>query len=125
VVRDGSVEVVCSHDGYRRLLGQPMHTRQWLFEAASLVVEDRVSGRFGHAEARFHLHPGMTFGLLDGGMSGRIDLGNGHLLTWRVEMGELSIEESTYHPRFGISESSHCLALRLRDGSSRIRFDWA
>lgn len=125
VVREGSVKVVCSHDGFRRLPGQPVHTRQWMFDDASLVVEDRVSGLFGHAEARFHLHPGMTLGLLDDRMSGRIGLGDGHLLIWRVEMGELSIEESTYHPRFGIRWSSRCLVLRLRDGGSRIRFDWA
>ncbi len=125
IVREGGVKVVCSHDGYRRLPGQPQHTRQWLFEAASLVVEDRVSGRFGHAEARFHLHPRVTLEALDGGVTGRIGLGNGRWLTWRVEMGELAIEESTYHPRFGISESSRCLVLHLRDGGSRIQFDWA
>ena len=124
-VREGGMKVVCSHDGYSRLAGQPMHTRQWLFEAASLVVEDRVSGRFGHAEARFHLHPRMTLEALDGGVTGRIGLENGRWLTWRVEMGELVIEESTYHPRFGISESARCLVLHLRDGGCRIQFDWA
>ncbi len=125
IVPEGDVKVVCSHDGYRRLPGQPMHTRQWLFETASLVVEDRVSGRFGHAEARFHLHPRVTLEALDGGVTGRIGLGNGRWLTWRVEVGELAIEESTYHPRFGISEPSRCLVLHLRDGGSRIRFVWA
>jgi uncharacterized heparinase superfamily protein len=125
VVRDSGVEVVCRHDGYRRLPGQPVHTRRWLFGTASLVVEDCVSGQFGRAEARFHLHPDVTLDTHDGGMTGRLAAGSGCWLTWRVEMGELVIEESTYHPRFGINESSRCLALRLRDGSSRIRFDWA
>ena len=124
IVREGGMKVVCSHDGYRRLHGQPMHKRQWLFEATSLVVEDRVSGRFGHAEARFHLHPRTTLETLDGGVTGRIGLSNGHWLTWRVVIGELVIEESTYHPLFGISESSRCLALHLCDGGSRIQFDW-
>jgi len=124
VVREGGVKVVCSHDGYLRLPGQPMHTRQWFFEAASLVIEDRVSGRFGHAEARFHLHPSVTLETLDNSVTGRIGLRNGRWLRWRVEMGELVIEKSTYHPRFGISEMSHCLVLHLRNSGSRIRFDW-
>jgi len=124
VVCDGGVEVICSHDGFRRLPGQPVHTRKWLFEDASLVVADRVSGQFGCAEARFHLHPAVTLDAHDGGVTGRLGLGNGCWLTWRVEMGELVVEESTYHPRFGINESSRCLVLRLRDGGSRIRFDW-
>ena len=119
---EGWVKVVCSHDGYRRLPGQPMHTRQWLFEGASLVVEDRVSGHFGHAEARFHLHPGVTLETHYGGVTGRLRFWGGRWLAFRVEMGELMIEESTYHPRFGISDNSRCLVICLRDGFSRIRF---
>ena len=125
VADEGGVKVVCSHDGYRRLPGRPMHTRHWLFEDASLVVEDRVSGRFGQAEARFHLHPKVSLDIRDDGLTGRCGLEDGHRLDWRVEMGTLAIEESTYHSRFGISEPSRCLVLRLQAGGSRIRFDWA
>ncbi len=125
IVREGDVKVVCSHDGYRRLPSQPTHRRQWLFEANSLAIEDSVSGRFDHAEARFHLHPKVTLEALDGGVTGRIGLENDRWILWRVEMGDLVIEESTYHPRFGIDESSRCLVLQLSDGGSRIQFDWA
>ncbi|MDB4251138.1 heparinase II/III family protein [Amylibacter sp.] len=125
IVREGGVKVVCSHDGYCRLPGQPMHRRQWFFEAASLVVEDSVSGNFGDAEARFHLHPKVILEELDRGVTGRLGLENDRWLTWCVEMGELVIEESTYHPCFGISEPSRCLVLHLQDGGSRIQFDWA
>ena len=125
IMREGGVKVVCSHNGYRRLPGKPMHTRQWLFLNKSLVVEDRVSGRFGHGEARFHLHPRVTLEAHAGGVTGRLGLKNGLHLTWLVEMGELVIDESVYHPRFGISEPAHCLVLHLRDGGSRIKFDWA
>lgn len=125
VKREGGVNVACSHDGYRRLPGQPVHKRRWLFDGAALVVEDRVSGRFGHAEARFHLHPAVTLDAFDGGVTGRLGLGNGRSLAWRVELGDPVIEASTYHPRFGVSKPSRCLVLRLRDGGSRIRFDWA
>jgi uncharacterized heparinase superfamily protein len=125
VKHEGSVTVACSHDGYRRLPGKPVHTRQWLFDDAALVVEDRVSGRFGHAEARFHLHPAVILEPETNAVTGRIGLANGRWLSWRVELGDLRIEESTYHPRFGISEPSCCLVLHLRDGGCRIRFNWA
>ncbi|WP_090578008.1 heparinase II/III family protein [Nitrosomonas sp. Nm58] len=124
IVRERGVKVVCSHNGYHRLPGQPVHTRKWQFGSASLVIEDCVSGRFCHAEARFHLHPSVTLEVLDDGTTGRLCLANGHKLTWQVKMGELVIEETTYHPCFGISKLSHCLVLRLRDGSSCIQFDW-
>ena len=124
IQREGSVKVVCSHDGYCRLAGQPVHKRQWLFEANSLVIEDRIDGHFGHAEARFHLHPRFKLEAFDGGSIGRIGLDNDRCLTWRVERGELLIEESSYHPRFGVTEPSHCLVLHLRESSSRIQFNW-
>lgn len=121
IVQEGRAKVVCSHDGYRRLPGKPIHTRQWVFDGVSLVVEDRVSGHFGHAEALFHLHPAVS---LDK-QNNRLVLENGRNLTWRVELGEMQVEAASYHPHFGVSEPSHCLVLRLRDGVSRVRFDWA
>lgn len=125
IVREGGVKVVCSHDGYRRLPGRPMHRRKWLFEKTSLVIEDSVSGHFGHAEARFHLDSRVVLETQDGGLTGRFRLHNDRWLAWCVELGDLVIEESSYHPRFGVNEPSHCLVLKLRDGGSRIKFDWA
>ena len=55
--RDEEPEVCCSHDGYERLPGRPQHMRRWSFGPHRLSVEDRISGTFGDAEARFHLHP--------------------------------------------------------------------
>jgi uncharacterized heparinase superfamily protein len=125
MVCEDNVKVVCSHDGYHHLPSKPTHKRQWLFAANSLVIEDSVSGNFSYAEARFHLHPLVVLETLDDGLTGRIGLKNGRWLTWQVDIGELVIEKSSYHPRFGVSEPSLCLALHLCDGGSRIKFDWA
>ena len=123
-MQEDSIKVVCSHDGYRRLTGQPTHRRQWLFETNSLLIEDTISGFFGHAEARFHLHPGLILKSCDDGLTGLIGLEHYYWVKWRVEIGELKIEESTYHPRFGVREPSRCLVLNLDDGRGRIKFDW-
>lgn len=119
------VEIVCSHDGYyHRLPGRPIHTRKWQFDPASLVIEDHVSGHFDHAAARFHIHPAITVSASSNGITGSLGLTNGRKLTWQVALGELMLEETTYHPYFGISEPSHCLVLRLQNGISRIQFNW-
>ena len=52
--------LACSHDGYTRLPGQPVHRREWRLHARSLSVADTVSGAGRHhAQARLHLAPGI------------------------------------------------------------------
>lgn len=124
LVQEGQILVRCSHGGYHRLPGMPTHVRTWLLDEGAFVVDDRVVGRHGEADARFHIHPAVVVESLVGGTTGRLVLGNGRGLTWRVEDGVLALAESTYHPCFGVSQPNRCLVLRLQDGHSRIRFEW-
>ena len=59
IVDDGHrIEVACSHDGYRRLAGSPVHTRTWVFDSRGVTVRDSVeaSSLIEHrAVATFHL----------------------------------------------------------------------
>nr|WP_286206695.1 alginate lyase family protein [Thauera linaloolentis] len=115
--------IACSHDGYRRLPGQPVHRRTW-FVNGQLRIEDAVSGRFGHAQARFHLHPDVKVQLVAGGSTVSLALPDGHEIRCEVERGVASLEPSTYHPRFGVSQATHCLVVELVDGLSVVRIDW-
>lgn len=55
------VWAVASHDGYRWLLGKPVHRRRVVLSPTSLVVHDSVTGDGDHAVvARFPLHPSVT-----------------------------------------------------------------
>ncbi len=119
------LQIVFSHDGYRRMPGSPVHTRRWQFGAKSFLIEDHVSGSFNHAAARFHLHPAITVAVSGHGITGSLSLTNGRKLSWQVEMGELELKKSTYHPYFGSSQPSCCLVLHLHNGRSRIQFKWA
>ena len=51
------LQVSCSHDGYRRLKGRPVHTRMWFLNADALCVEDNVTGRYREAVAHYRFHP--------------------------------------------------------------------
>lgn len=48
VERGATVEVVASHDGYRRLRGAPVHRRRWTFTPDRVDVEDIISGAGRH-----------------------------------------------------------------------------
>jgi len=65
IVDEGSrVEVTCSHDGYCRLPGAPVHTRPWVFDPRGVTIRDSVSGHpaVSHvASAHFHTPAATTF----------------------------------------------------------------
>lgn len=128
VVRSGGIVVSCAHDGYRRLLGKPEHLRRWLFNENALVVEDRVSGRCGHAEARFHLHPLVNFDKKymdsDGGTKMVLQLPQGQKILFSVEGGVLRKEAATWHPEFGCSEPNLCLVVDFSRSVLRTHLKW-
>jgi len=57
----GMVTAEAAHDGYRWLLGRPVHRRRWSLTGAGLRVDDQITGRSRHKIAvRWHLTPGTT-----------------------------------------------------------------
>jgi len=120
----GSVVVAGSHDGYRRLPGRPTHSRTWTVGAGSLRIEDTVDRPELAAVARFHLHPDVALAAADDGRAGTGTLPDGRRFSWTVEQGRAAVEASSWHPRFGSSEPSRCLAVALVDGRSRILLRW-
>ena len=103
-VASGTALVIAAgHDGYRRLRGGNLHERQWILDARSLRIEDRISGAFGAAAAWFHLAPHV-----EARQTGAAEI----LLRWADNgcarlvfdgASALSVSESTWHPRFGVS----------------------
>ncbi|WP_447860106.1 heparinase II/III family protein [Nitrospira calida] len=123
--RGTQVSVACAHTGYGWLPGRPRHRRHWRFQPGSLDVCDTVEGQFGVADARFHWHPSWTLtGTAREGVA-VAQAGAGGRVKWIVEDGDPRIEPSSYHPRFGVTESNHCLVVRLIQGRSRVRFLWS
>ena len=116
------IQVVCGHDGYRRLRGRPMHRRRWILTPAAVEVRDEVTGGFLRAQARFHLHPDLRLApgpepnAWTAGWLGRRALGI------EVTCGEPSIERTSFHPGFNLSVPNRCLRVDLADGGSLVRW---
>ncbi|MGB3832263.1 MAG: alginate lyase family protein, partial [Mesorhizobium sp.] len=120
---DGFI-VACAHDGYRRLAGRPLHRRSWRFDAAGLVVSDRVEGAHRDAEAAFHFHPDLSPSIDEEGRSGALESQAGTVLRWRASRGEARLEPSTWHPEFGVSLPARRLVVTLSRGESLVEFTW-
>jgi len=115
----GGIAVACSHDGYKRLKGRPVHTRQWHFEPGRMAVTDNIQGGFKSAVAYYHLHPGVRACFDDEG-NGRFEIAGGRTAKWSVTGGQVSIEGSTYHPEFGLSISNQ--VIKVVFGGSKVVF---
>lgn len=126
-VRNGvdasAIEVACSHNGYCRLPGEPVHKRVWRM-AGSFTVEDLITGPYKHAEARFHFHPDLRVEIQPGKKSGTALFSQGTAVTFHVEYGEAHLVPSTWHPRFGAVVPNTCLVVKLIAGTSKLRFSW-
>jgi uncharacterized heparinase superfamily protein len=128
VSRDGGVEVQCAHDGFRRLPGKPEHWRRWTTEPNVLVVEDRISGKFERAEAKFHVHPSVQLDSGDGesglGRSVVLQLPQGQRARISVEGGAFRVEASVWVPEFGRTQPNLCLVAAFESSTLRTRVEW-
>ena len=124
VVQDDALRACCSHDGYRRLTGNPRHERSWVLADGVLNVTDRVEGGSHMAEARFHFHPDVTLQPGGDARQGTGTTARGGRFAWRLAKGRARIEASSWHPRFGESTPNHCLAVTLEQGWSELELRW-
>ncbi len=115
--------VSAAHDGYRRLPGRPVHHREWLFGARRLTVVDEVRGSFGTAVARFHLGRGVAATVGGDGTFGSLMTPGGRMLTWRTS-APATIGDSEWHPEFGLTVATRCLAVRFDSQRLETQLAW-
>jgi uncharacterized heparinase superfamily protein len=119
----GGAVVACSHDGYRRLVGKPVHRREWQMDAGGLLVTDWVSGGNHAAVARFILHPqAVATPQGDGGW--RVAMPGAQSLSVMVNHGTAELEPAHYAPEFGRVLPTQCLVVDLVGGKAITAFRW-
>lgn len=122
--RNGSVTVACSHDGYRRLRGKPVHRRTWQFSGSSLVVFDQIFGRFDRAVAYFHVHPSVIVSQADAG-GWLLQLPQGQKVLVKVVAGASQWSQSHHAPEFGMRLQTQCLKVILGKNGARTCINWS
>jgi uncharacterized heparinase superfamily protein len=132
------VRVSCEHDGYRRLRGRPVHQREWKFAERRLTITDRVTRKprmislpgsratlapTGGCLASFHLHPEVE--VIQEARSNRflLRLASGEEVRFSLDGGETWVEDSTWHPEFGLSIPNKVIRCRF-DVRLESRSSW-
>lgn len=107
---DRDVRITCSHDGYRRLPGRVVHTRQWHFATSCLIIKDEFSGRVCKAISNLHAHPDMYFQRVqDSEFIGKV--GEQPLQVMFSAPIAPTMENTTWHPEFGRSLPNQSLSV--------------
>jgi uncharacterized heparinase superfamily protein len=122
--QSNSVVVACSHDGYRRLSGKPVHRRIWHFSESALTVSDQIEGRFDFAVAHFHVHPSVTVSSIDAS-SWLLQLSEGQKVLVTVGEGIPKWSPSHYAPEFGMRLETQCLKVVLGKNGARVCINWS
>jgi Heparinase II/III-like protein/Heparinase II/III N-terminus len=124
--RDGgpSARLVVSHDGYRRLSGNPVHRR--LFEldraAGELRVRDEIDGRGAHlVESLLHLAPGTEVSAIgDEVVELALERARATIRFWNARV---EIDEAWVSDEFGVRERAPRVIARCK-GAAPLDFGY-
>jgi uncharacterized heparinase superfamily protein len=109
---DGAVLFEGAHDGYRRLMGKPIHHRRIRYEEqGSWVVTDELTGTGIHQmETIIHIHPDFTVAR-SGDESFRVEqCGNLIAIVEVLSDSQAAVELGCYFPEFGLSYKNPMIA---------------
>jgi uncharacterized heparinase superfamily protein len=122
---DGKCMVACSHDGYRRLKGRPVHRRTWRYNPSEgLFVKDEVIGACRRAVSRLYLHPEVEPRLVGSAIELHRLGERLAMVTARREDGDsipMDVKDSLFHRGFGDSVPNRCLVVEW-DGRGSVEF---
>lgn len=122
--REGLV-VSASHDGYCRLPGKVIHSREWSLTDHSLSVADRLQGRFESATAHFGLHPDVQATIEgEGAILSFGSAARGPSIEIRAAGAKVAAQSSDWHPEFGLDVERTVLAVAIRGDSVVTTFTW-
>lgn len=117
------VSITCSHDGYTRLPGRPVHQRTWMLKDGQIDIEDRVTGTYEHACARYIFHPEVLV-TARGKNSWSLVLPDGQTASLDVLSGEGALEVAHYSPAFGEVKKTSCVAVDVRHDNAIVSIRW-
>jgi len=120
---DYFTSIKCSHDGYKRLRGKPVHNRTWVSYESKFEIYDEIDGAWHTAYVFVHFHPDVSVEIKSN-TELTVKLLDNREINCSVSGGSMEILESTYHPEFGLSIMSKCLRIEFKDTSIRTVFSW-
>jgi uncharacterized heparinase superfamily protein len=120
--KDNSINITCSHNGYKSILGGVTHQRVWQIEPYSLTIEDKLNGKFNHAVARFILHPAIQVALNKNKAS--FFLEDEDIARMHFNSENIDIKEVYWSSCFGKTQKTKCIEIKVNKNSLLSKIVW-
>lgn len=121
-VIDGVVSMKASHDGFKRQGVNCMHHREWHLTPKRVSFEDRLTGEFDTAVGYLHLHP--TVDVIEVKNEMVILSIDHYIVNLDVSGALVSLENTTWHPEFGMSKASKKLSFAVKGNKMNLDVSW-
>lgn len=118
------IKISCAHDGYKRLSGKNMHSREWTFTKNNLMIQDHITGPFEVAEARYYLHPDIQINHIKPDGITCCFSGDQQVMMYFIGADNFSVESASWYPAFGAAFSNYCLVLKFKGNELLTQIEW-
>jgi uncharacterized heparinase superfamily protein len=121
-VVDNRVCFSAAHNGFKKQGVNCIHHRDWLAENGSVTVTDRLIGNYKSALGYLHLHPEIeVVNITDVQI---LLASNDFNILIKFTGASVSIEDSTWHPQFGIIINNKRLCFSFTQNNMTIAITW-
>lgn len=122
VTQDQKVQFSAAHNGYKKQGIDCIHHRVWNVSLTNCVIDDVLKGSFKSATGYLHLHPDVE---VISAQDNRCTLIiNDYEIDIEATGAKLAVEESTWHPEFGIVKPSKKLSLEYNQSKVTYKIKW-
>ena len=115
----GVCVIGAEHDGYCRLGGDVVHSRELYLDRSQLRVTDRLSGHWHSGDAMFHLHPDISCESIESGII--LSLPSGQKIIMKAD-APLRMEKTSWHPKFGVSVPTYKIVISMAGSELKTSF---
>jgi uncharacterized heparinase superfamily protein len=121
-VVDNSVRFSAAHNGFKKQGVNCIHQRDWLAKNGSVTVTDRLIGNYTNAVGFLHLHPDIE--VLNVANEQVKLASSDYDILIKVSGANVSIEDTTWHPEFGVSINNKKLNFLFTQSTMSLEITW-
>ena len=121
-VIDSKVSFRASHNGFKQQGVHCVHHRKWDLGLDTVLITDNLKGEFKTAIGYLHLHPSVD--VMEVKNEKVILATESYIIDLNVSAVLVTLEDTTWHPQFGVSIPNIKLCFEFTGSSMAIELSW-